>query len=287
MAVERVVIETDLGIEADQLSVLGDDQRIDLQEGHVLLGEGFVEAGQQAAHLLLLVGIEPERLGDAPHMVRTDVRHRVDRDRHDPVGRVMGHLLDVHAALGGDDHRDARGGAIDQHRQVELLVDGRALLDVEPVDLLALGPGLVRDQRGAEQARGLLLHIVDGLDHLDAAGLAAATGVDLGLHDPDRAAELFGGLDGLLDAERRQALGDRHAERAQNLLGLIFVDIHAVPLPVPRYLLPRSGAIFWQASTRPLTALADLSNISRSAPDNSSSTMRSAPLAPITTGTPT
>src|SRR5215204_5221235 len=53
------------------------------------------------------------------------------------------------------------------------------------------------------------------------------------------------------------------------------------------YFLPRSGAIFWQASTSALTALADFSNSLRSEPFSSSSTMRSTPFAPMTTGTPT
>ena len=36
VAVERVVVEIDLGVEADDLAVLGHDQRIDLQQAHVL-----------------------------------------------------------------------------------------------------------------------------------------------------------------------------------------------------------------------------------------------------------
>ena len=123
-------------------------------------------------------------------MMRADVRHRIDRDGDDLLRRVVRDLLDVHAAFGRGDDRDARGLAVDQHREIELLLDRRAVLDVEPVDLLALRAGLVRDERRAEQALCLLLDVLDRLDHLDAAGLAAPAGVDLRLHDPDRAAEL-------------------------------------------------------------------------------------------------
>src|SRR6266849_4671142 len=49
----------------------------------------------------------------------------------------------------------------------------------------------------------------------------------------------------------------------------------------------KSGAIFFQASTRPCTAPTDLSNASRSLPASSISTTRSTPFDPITTGTPT
>ena len=40
-----------------------------------------------------------------------------------------------------------------------------------------------------------LLHVVDRFDDLDAAGLAAAAGVNLRLHDPDGPAKFLGALD--------------------------------------------------------------------------------------------
>jgi len=86
----------------------------------------------------------------------------------------------------------------------------------------------VGHQRHAQHALGFLAHIRDGLDDLDAAALAAAAGMDLGLHHPDRAAQRFGGLHGLFHREGRHALRDRHAESAQHLFGLIFMDIHGV-----------------------------------------------------------
>ena len=49
MPEQRVVVEADLGVEADQLLVLGDDQRIDFEQAHVLLGERLVELGQHRA----------------------------------------------------------------------------------------------------------------------------------------------------------------------------------------------------------------------------------------------
>jgi hypothetical protein len=103
---------------------------------------------------------------------------------------------------------------------------------VEAVDLLAVRAGLMGDQHGAEQALRLRPHLVDRLDHLDAAGLAAAAGVDLRLDDPDRSAELVRSLDRLIGREGRSTPRHRHAELAQHRLGLIFVDVHAKAYPM-------------------------------------------------------
>ena len=234
MQEQRVVVEIGLGVEADQLFVLGDDQRIDLEQAHIGVDEGLVDVGEQRPQLLRQIGVELQRLRHAAHMMRADAGDRIDRNGHDLVRRVVRHFFDVHAAFGGDHDGDARGLAVDQHRQVEFLVDRRAFLDVEPVDLLAVRPGLVRDQRGAEQPRRFLLHVVDRFDDLDAAGLAAAAGMDLRLHHPDRPAELVGGLHRFIDAECRIAARHRHAVVAQHRFGLVFVDVHELaPLVIP------------------------------------------------------
>ena len=209
--------------------VLGDDQRIDLEQAHVLGDEGLVELGEQRPRLLRQVGVELQRLRHVAHVMRHDAGRRIDREGHDLVRRVVRDLFDVHAAFGRDDEGDARGLAVDQRRQVEFAVDRRAFLDVEPVDLLAVRPGLMRDQRRAEEPRRFLLHVVDRFDDLDAAGLAAAAGMDLRLHHPDRPAELVGGLHRFIDAECRNAARHRHAEVAQHRFGLVFVDVHSRP----------------------------------------------------------
>ena len=170
---------------------------------------------------------------------------------------------------------------------------------------------------------GLALHIVDRFDHFDAAGFAAAAGVDLRLHHPDRPAEFVGGLLRFVDAERRQcraapARRIRATPPSPGIRGCSWrspsvfrCDHPEVRASEPRrmrprcpgcrpsraasrppqgdgsFYLPRSGAIFLQASTRPSTAWTDFSNMARSAPLSSISTTRSTPLPPITTGTPT
>ena len=83
-------------------------------------------------------------------------------------------------------------------------------------------------------------------------------------------------------------------EAVQQLFRLVLVDIHATPSLrtdrvrwLPGTYAPSCGAILVQASTRPFTDSTDLMNMLRSAALRSISTMRSAPPAPMITGTPT
>ena len=66
----------------------------------------------------------------------------------------------------------------------------------------------------------------EGARHLHAPALAAPAGVDLGLDDPDRPAELPARFHGLVQREAGHAARGRHPEPAQDLLGLVFVDLH-------------------------------------------------------------
>src|SRR6185312_3878427 len=126
MTIERVAVEADLGVEADDLVVLGDDQRIDLEQAHVLLREGGIELRQNALDLPGEIAGELERLRDAAAVVRHDAGGRIDGKREDLLRRLVRDVLYVHATFGRNHKGDARGLAIDQRRQVELPVDGRA-----------------------------------------------------------------------------------------------------------------------------------------------------------------
>ena len=87
----------------------------------------------------------------------------------------------------------------------------------------------MRDQRHAQHARRFLAHVVDRFDDLHAAALAAAAGVDLRLHHPDRTTEFLGRRHRFIDGESRNAAGHGHAEAAQHVFGLVFVDVHESP----------------------------------------------------------
>ena len=179
-----------------------------------------------------------------------DAGRRIDREGHDLLGRVVRDFLDVDAAFGRDHERDFGGFAVDQDREIELLVDVGAFLDVEAVDLLAVRAGLDRDQRRAQHLLGEFVDLGDRFGDADAAlvaggsflelALAAAAGMDLALHHPDRAGKLLGGGIRIRGPQHRHAARNRHAEFMQQRLGLVFMDIH---LDAPQNPLAASSTV--------------------------------------------
>jgi len=110
--------------------------------------------------------------------------------------------------------------------QIVFLRDIRAFLDEQPVDLFALGAGLVRDQYLAQKLRGIGFDFIYRFCQLYAAGLAAAASMDLSLYDADLGAQLLCCLYSLLHAECRLAVRDVDAVRFQDLLALVLMNIH-------------------------------------------------------------
>jgi hypothetical protein len=115
---------------------------------------------------------------------------RVDEDLEDLLGRGVAPLLDVHAAFARGHHRDLLRRAVGDGGDVVLLLDVGAFSISRRRTFWPSGPVWWVFELHAEDLARELLHVVERARELDAAALAAPAGVDLRLHDPDRAAEL-------------------------------------------------------------------------------------------------
>ena len=93
--------------------------------------------------------------------------------------------------------------------------------------ILAGGAGLVRDQARADERLRSRFQFGAALHLLHAAGLAAPAGVHLRLHHPGVAAQHVRRGQRLGHARGRLARRQRDAILAEQLLGLILVQIHA------------------------------------------------------------
>ena len=174
----------------------------------------------------ICAGRKAQREGDFAGLEGLHADGGLDADLDDRLRLLGRDLLDLHAALGGGNHHHALRLAVEHEAQIELLRDGDAAFDIEAVDDLAGGAGLMRHQLLAEQVVGGLQHLVLAAAELHAASLAAAAGVDLGLDDPELAADLARPVGRLFGAVGERALGHGHTEAGQDFLGLILVNIH-------------------------------------------------------------
>jgi len=84
----------------------------------------------------------------------------------------------------------------------------------------------VRPKHHPQDLGGDLLRCLGGWRRFHAAPLAAAAGVNLGLHD-NRPAEVLGNGPSLGRGRGHAPPGDRHAELGQDRFGLILMDFHA------------------------------------------------------------
>ena len=134
--------------------------------------------------LLDLLAREPEGEGELAALKRHQAGGRMHRDREDLLGRLLGDLLDLHAARARGHHRDAAALAVERETQVQLALDLRARLDIDVLDRQARAPGLLGDQTLTEHRARRGAHRLEIARELDAAGLAAAAGMHLSLDDP-------------------------------------------------------------------------------------------------------
>ncbi|GAB1395636.1 hypothetical protein MASR1M65_04130 [Saprospiraceae bacterium] len=174
--------------------------------------------------MLDLVAGQAEGEGHAAAVEILQAGGRVDGQGVDLLGRVMGHVLDVHAAFGRADDGDAAGFPVDQQREVKLARDVAAVLDVDAVDLLARRAGLHGDKGAAQHLAGEFGGFLHRFRQAHAAllarfgllelALAAAAGVDLRLDHPERSVQFPGGGLRLFGAQHDAAVGDRNAVAA-------------------------------------------------------------------------
>src|SRR5690625_3081717 len=161
MAEQRAVVEAHLGVERDHPAATGDNQRIDLQQGDVELGEGLIHGHHEPGRRLDLAPLETEREGDLAGLEGHQTDGRIDRLLDDLLRMLGRNLFDLHPALGGSDDRYPAGSAIDEHREVELPRNVTALFNIEALDLLAALAGLFGDEDLPEHRLGVVPDFLD------------------------------------------------------------------------------------------------------------------------------
>ena len=226
LAIERVFVEVELGIEGEDVAFLGDDHRVDLDHRGITLDQDLVDAEQRLGELLALLFGEVHEEGEFTALERLEASRRMHGDRLDLLRVLLGHFFNVHAAFGRGHEDDALQRAVDQGRHIQLAGNGAGLFHPHAVDGQTLGVGLLGDQARADHLAGRIFHGIEALDELHAAGLAAAAGMHLRLDDKLVAANFLGHRAGLFGAGGKAAFRHGNAVAGEEGLRLVFVKIH-------------------------------------------------------------
>ena len=208
---------------------LGDGERIDLHHRRVEIAEGAVGTENRSHGLVDLRAGESEPERQLTRLERLHPDGRLHHLAEDRIGFGGGDLLDLHAAMRMGDDTDLLHPAVEHQPDVELAVERHRGLDIEPVDDFPRRPSLIGDERSPEQLLGRGADLIDRRAELDAARFPPSTGVNLGLHHPAIAADFFGAVHGLIRCVDHAAARHGHAEPREQLLGLVFVDVHRQP----------------------------------------------------------
>lgn len=129
MAEGGVVIEQNLGIDAEHLALLGLHEGVDLNLSGLLLDEKLI----QILHLSLGLGdlgaLESKELRQS---LRVRILHTlgdIDGLCEDLLGRLVSDGLDVHASLRRHDEHGTVVSAVEEDGEVQLTVEADSLVD--------------------------------------------------------------------------------------------------------------------------------------------------------------
>ena len=226
MAEHGVVVQVELGVQGQHVAALGDHQGVDLRQGAVQVDEGPVEVFDETHRRAQQFRVEAHPEDQVAGLVAHAAGDGVDRLFDDQLRAAGRHFFDIHAARGAHhDHRPAQPPVRDDP-QIKLLGDILGLFHQDLVDQAPFGAGLGRDQGHAQDLVRHPLHFLGGGRGLDAAALAPAAGVDLGLDHKGAFRQLFGHLAGLQVGVGHPPFGHRHVKFPEQFLSLILVNLH-------------------------------------------------------------
>ncbi len=227
LTVHGVGVDVDLGIEAVQVAIGLDHQRVHFQQRQVVILEQLGQAYEDLGELLNLLAFQAQLECQLATLERLCADQWVDGGLEDFLRRFVSDFLDVHATFGGGHEHDAAARTIDYSAQVQLFGDVSAGFDQNLGDGLTVGIGLVGNQILAQPLCSERLGVFLAANQLDAARFTATTRVNLGFDYPLVPADLVAGFCSLLRGIDCETLGNWQAVLSEQLLTLILVKIHA------------------------------------------------------------
>ncbi len=189
LAEQRVAVSAQFAVEADQVALLGDHQRVDLDQREVALKEDGRQAHKDFGELLNLLTFQAQFKCQLASLVRHWAGQRIESHFVDQVRGLFRYFFNFHAAFGRGHEHYATRAAVNNRAQIELFIDiGRSFYQ-DLVNRLAVGIRLVGHQTLAQPVLSKRTDLFFAVNDFNAARFTAATGVYLALDYPRAAAD--------------------------------------------------------------------------------------------------
>ena len=217
-----VRIQGDLAVQRENPAVVGQDERVDLDQGGVFRREHAIQLHENWSDLVNEFSGELRGYSDFFRLREGDALVGVDLDTGKCVGAFDRQLLDVHAAFVGTEAKVRAVCAVEQNGEVILLRDRSTFGDHDALDDVTLDVE-------TEDCLRRLERVVGGLGDFDATRLAAAAGLDLRLDDRE-STDCGGGRTGFFWGVGNDSLKNGNAVLFEHVTRLILVKIHCHPI---------------------------------------------------------
>ena len=184
LAEQCVAVSAQFAVEADQVALSGDDQRVDLDQRQVALQEDGCQTHEDLGELLNQLAFQTQFERQLATLVRHWACQRIDRHFVDQVWRLFCHFLDFHAAFGRRHEHHTTGAPVNNRAQVQFFRDVSCSFNQDLVDRLTVRICLVRYQTLAEPMFSKRTNLFFTLNNLHTARFTTATSVNLTLNYP-------------------------------------------------------------------------------------------------------
>mmetsp|Transcript_4511 Transcript_4511/g.6792 ORF Transcript_4511/g.6792 Transcript_4511/m.6792 type:complete len:271 (-) Transcript_4511:23-835(-) len=232
LAEDSVVINGHFRVGGEDLVVLGEDERVDLDHVAVLLHEAIVHRLHQPHQLGLLLR-DSKVVGSLNQGFHIWALEGVHVKLIDLAGVLLSDVLNRHSSGGRVDENGSRGGSIQGQTEVHFLLDAELLDNVDRVHEEAIG-GLLGNEVVSEELASDMLGLLGVTTDLNSTLVASLLDVahasssteDLGL-DHAAIVELLGDIEGLSLGESDVSDGDGHLVGVEDVSSLVLVELEA------------------------------------------------------------
>ena len=184
LAEQCVAVSAQFAVEANQIALFGDDQRVDFDQRQVALQENGRQAHEDFGELLNQFTFQTQFERQLASLIRHRASQRIKLNFMDQVRSFFRHFFDFHAAFGGGHKDHTTGTTVNNGTEIQLFSDIGRCFNQNLVNRLAIGICLIRYQTLAQPVFCKSTDVFFAVYNFHTARFTAATSVNLTFHYP-------------------------------------------------------------------------------------------------------